>query len=496
MAQDSSGFPLGVFSHIKDDNPTSTSIQLMEDAGINLIVDGINDETDDIPFNLVGLRKSTPNERIFYYTKGYYTRWEAERDRYAFYETGFKHPHPNPWDYGPYLYGEKEFHNGAWCWATDSTSGVNRDSVLWGPNYRQDKNYTANFSNLKIQYTADYRMALSYDEEQYDEADTVCALFIIYRYKWEANGNSGYKQDTLSRSGLKVYDFPQGTFKTFSVLYQYPERFGNRKLGKVSEEMYSEEEDTIFADNINLTGIEFQLQWYGLGKLYIDYVDVYDNEVGTQFRDPTQFETTVKPNLITYAGSLASWNPEYWYVNDEPNTMDSYKPMRIVDSIITNYGSFKRPTITEIYPSWNGQMNGDQHLKKFVELAKPKQLMIDKFPYYEGYEPEDGLSNLREAFQSAHGAQAGFWYVAQAFSQTSGGEVCGWRRPDSLELNASVMLALAHGAKGIFFWHFSPNYSNVIAPECGSIVYFDGIVDNSLNPTDLYYYIKDGLSPR
>ncbi len=346
-------------------------------------------------------------------------------------------------------------------------------------------------------------MALSYDPIQYETTDTVCALSIIYRYKWYLNENDwGYQTDTLNRTYFTLFDFPVNTFKTFPVIYQYPDRFGNKYLGKFPEGMFSET-DTIFIDDISLTGIEFQLDWYCVGKLYIDYVDLYDNIIGTQLQNEETFETEVKPNLITYANSFSNVvNLKYWYVNDEPNTMDSYEPMRIVDSIVTEFASFKKPIITEIYPHWRGVMNGDLHLQKFVELTKPKQLMIDRYVFNVGYPAEAGLFELRKSFQLADDVRAGFWYVAQGFSMRVGNPIdsnyCRWRRPDSTELNASVMLALAHGSKGILFWHFSPNFSIASTTACDVVghLYFDGLVDENLNPTPLYDYVKDGLSPR
>jgi len=47
-------------------------------------------------------------------------------------------------------------------------------------------------------------------------------------------------------------------------------------------------------------------------------------------------------------------------------------------------------------------MNGDPYLQKFVELTKPKQLMIDRYPFWAGnYTAEGGLFELRKSFQDA-----------------------------------------------------------------------------------------------
>ncbi|RKY93670.1 MAG: hypothetical protein DRQ13_09180, partial [Ignavibacteriae bacterium] len=308
---------------------------------------------------------------IGYYSKGFYTRWEAEKNELALEETGFKHPKGA----ASYLYGEPEYFNSAWCWATDSTSESRIDSVLWGPNYKQLKEYKTNLvQNSWVEYSANYRLALSYDTTQYAGTDTVCILKIIYRYKWYVDeNNNGYIMDTLAQSYLKVSQFPLNAFKSFPVVYQYSLWPNTDDLGKFPEEMYSGG-DTTFIDDIQQTGIEFHLEWYGVGKLYIDYVDVYDNVIGTRI---VNFPSIVREELIEYANSYSSWDPiEYWYVNDEPQTMDSYEPMRIVDSIITNNSTFTKPIITEIYPHWRGLVNGDPHLKTFVELSKPKQLMM------------------------------------------------------------------------------------------------------------------------
>ncbi|MCX6665496.1 MAG: hypothetical protein NT038_05480, partial [Euryarchaeota archaeon] len=55
----------------------------------------------------------------------------------------------------------------------------------------------------------------------------------------------------------------------------------------------------------------------------------------------------------------------------------------------------------------------------------------------------------REMFQICHTLQPGFYYQSQVFGIISGGEWDGWRFPDTSEFKAQIMLALAHGVKGI-----------------------------------------------
>ncbi len=90
-----------------------------------------------------------------------------------------------------------------------------------------------------------------------------------------------------------------------------------------------------------------------------------------------------------------------------------------------------------------------------------------------------------------------YYYVAQTFGYTpdcTSGSNNHWRKPDSSELRATVMLALAHGAKGIFFW---PYYSYTFYDtDCKETVLTDAIVDTNNSPSDLYFEIKNNLFPR
>ena len=70
-----------------------------------------------------------------------------------------------------------------------------------------------------------------------------------------------------------------------------------------------------------------------------------------------------------------------------------------------------------------------------------------------------------------------------------------WRKPTPTELNASVMLALSHGIKGVMFWNYWSYKS--IEPTCGNCgILEDCIVDVNGKPTELYNYLQASLFPR
>ena len=86
--------------------------------------------------------------------------------------------------------------------------------------------------------------------------------------------------------------------------------------------------------------------------------------------------------------------------------------------------------------------------------------------------------------------QPGFWYVAQGFGiKAPDGSWHIWQKPDSTELKTTVMLALAHGVKGLMFW----NYDTYPWQDPYII---DGIVGENDEPTELWYLIKENIAPR
>lgn len=102
--------------------------------------------------------------------------------------------------------------------------------------------------------------------------------------------------------------------------------------------------------------------------------------------------------------------------------------------------------------------------------------------------PISGWENLRQKFQSSYELQPDFYFVPQAFGLIYPNGT-GFIKPTPAEMRSNVMLALAHGCKGIMFSDYYTYYS----PASG---WLETIVDDEGNPTDLWYEIHDNLSPR
>jgi parallel beta-helix repeat protein len=486
-------FPIGTFLYSENTNV----YEKMDSSGMNYMVSGFTDYTQNSPIKLMGIEANQPDDYIPKYAMGYYTRWQAEKDEVALLETGVKHPVEN----GSYVYGQVENYLGATCWASEMNVGHTVNNLIWGPNYKQEKKYKwyeYQQQGLLILYRTNFRLALRY-AGQYPDTTSICKLSVYYRYKWIYQQEEGYASITLSESVLRKSDFLTESFYPFTSDYIYPSNLTETRQGKSPDYLYTEA-DTVFIDDIPETGIEFRIDWFDVGKLYVDYVEVYDQLI---WNDYIQTPQIVANRIRDYANRFEDWNSlEYWFAYEEPNTIDSYTPFHIVDSLIQHHQGInkRKPLATIIYEHWNGQVNGDWHLQKFIELAKPTKLMIDWFPFWVNYDTDEGLWWLRNMFEYADLAQPGFWYIPQGFGEkldSLSNDYCWVRKPSSAELNSSIMLALAHGSKGIMPWMFSSRLSGVKEVNCGNnYVYFDAIVKENGNPTPLYYYIKDNITPR
>ena len=445
----------------------------------------------------MAVKESEATDYISYYTKGYYTRWEAERDEFALLETGIKHPVGS----NSYIDGQVEEYLGKTCWASNRNVGHNVDNLIWGPNYRQDKKYRWTLfpdGEKVIVYNTDFNLALRY-ADGYPGTTQVCKISVFYRYKISDGNNSSYHSITLNEATLKVSEFPVNSFKEFSLSYQYPTNLLETLLSKVPIDNYTEKGEVII-DTEPSTGIEFRIDWYDVGKLYVDYVDVYDRTIWNEF---VESPLTVANNIKNYTNTFTNWNSlEYWFAYEEPNTIDSYTPFRIVDSLIQNYQGItkRKPLSTIIYEDWSGQRNGDWHLEKFVNMTNPEKLIIDWYPFWVDYPTWEGFDHLSRMFEYADAAKPDFWYVAQGFGEkldSAFSDYCFWRKPNPAELNASIMLSLSYGSKGTMIWPFSSGGSGGPEILCDNqFVYFDAPLTEQGEPTALYNYIKNDLTGR
>uniref|UniRef100_A0A832G8M9 Uncharacterized protein n=1 Tax=Ignavibacterium album TaxID=591197 RepID=A0A832G8M9_9BACT len=455
-------FPMGTWATGDVNEPNQYSA--ISNAGFNWIVQGVNPTNRPYMQNFKIIAQN-PNqgEWVYYYSMGKYKKWEAERDKFFFLETGFKHPHNNGNQNTGYLYGRVETLQGVLCWATNDSNPFPVDSILWGPNYTQEKIYKSvdpNYWKKPIKYTVRYRLALKNAPQP---ADTVCKLYIRYRCAKKENGQTvEIKEEIFDSLYLTAADLPGDTFHIKSLSYIYPETYREQTI----TQRWSSPNNPVlhYIDTDTLMGMEYCIKWYGRGKLYIDYVEVFDDDQDTpsnrldgiwkQWLDNPPF---VANRINNFLSQYSDWpNIRYWYVIDEPASLDDYEPIRIVDSLVFHFSG--RRVITQFTPNWNGYVNGDISVKKFVELTGTNTVMMDYFPFWDGHSSEFGLKHLQPVFQQTAIYSPKFYYVPQGFGQfydQGFQQPCHWREPTPVEFKSSIMLALTHGAKGIQIWKFA-----------------------------------------
>jgi parallel beta-helix repeat protein len=449
-------------------------------------------------YSVLAANTQNRSDWIHHYTTGYYSKWEAEINA-ELDRVGMKHR-----DSLGNLIGNSATWNGRLCWSSVGLPN-HRDSLVYGPHYRQDKRYKRWLYewNQKdsVKYVPRFHMALD-NSYRVNSNENVCKIKVIFRYKDNDAIGAHHDIPFIERT-LKVGDFDTlGNFDDFYLhpnpdfgWYMYPDEFWLPK----NIDLLSDTPSSIpYIDWESYTGIQFCVDWLrddNLCTLYIDYIEVYDNDGWNVFIDDPDGTATLIKN---YADSfnVSSWsNIKYWLGVDEPYSIDCYTPIHIVDSLIQTVNP-NSPLIVPFNPTWwhTLNVNGEDEIAMFYNIAKPKRITLSVNPCSDWNDilSFNEIDWLRFNLQRTSALDSNFWFNAQAHGRwdIQNQKWATWRKPTPEELRSMVMLALSHGAKGINFKWFDSFES--------SGYYWDCIVDENAVPRhdSIYYLIKDNLIPR
>ncbi len=480
----------------------------LTEAGMNILTQYADETSNDLldGLNFLAYNNEFNNEWIYFYSTAYYSKWEAEEDQTHRYKVGFKHREEVEGE--PILstttIGSPDTLHGRQCWTTKGLTAP-ACSLMYGPHYHQEKTYKRwpddpndpHYDKYNLKYTPRYIMALKLEDgAQLDDTASICRLSVVERYRWQVDGNHiGNDSDMVLKSiVLKASDFqPYKTFKEFYLMdttdyYIYQPEFRDPENG-IGKRDFLHSLGVHFFDRWGDQGVQFRADWLGDNSkcnLYIDYVEVYDNDGWNRYLANPQ---RVVDSIVAYAQRFptSQWsNMKYWGGCDEPSSIDAYIPIKTVDAILESIAAPR--LITTVYPWWEGEVNGESQLVKYYNTVQPAKLIIDFFPALPFRIPVgfEDWETTREMFQTCSSLQPGFWYQAQAAGVFSGGQWIGVRRPDSVEFKAQNMLALAHGVKGLIYWHI----------RTWGIT--RGLLDPEYPPqeTDLYRELRDHFVPR
>lgn len=366
------------------------------ESGMNTILQRADESTLELigDYNILAANSQYKEDWIHHYTTGYYSKWEAEENQTDSVRVGIKH-----YDSQGNTFGEVAFWDSAWCW---STKGLTNSacSLMYGPHYRQDTRYkrwlydTLNLQNVR--YVPRFRMALK-KYSGVSGTEDVCNIKVIHRYKKIISEDSSeFIDDPFLSRTLKVQDFDSnGKLTDFNFQpqdwYKYPLEFilptELANLVGIQSREYPQ-----YINWESYTGIQFCVDWLRedtLCTLYIDYVEVYDNNGWNEFID---FPQQVIDKITLYAQNYnnQNWqNIKHWVGVDEPYSIDCYEPIRVVDELVRSVNPNKS-LIVAFNPTWwhTWDVNGEDEVLQFYNRANldrywfnylPKELIKDNY---------------------------------------------------------------------------------------------------------------------
>lgn len=455
-------FRTGVYTNLSPtmENSRQNFKQIIEMGGNTVInqTSSISRDTLEQFFDSVIIFNAySETDYINHYSSGYYTKWEAEENVDVNASTpGVKHE-----------FGKR--------YGTSWQSGMNNENIgkylVTGPDYRQDKTYC-----------------------QWYNADT-----IVYKVKFNM------KIDGLGSPGIPVCEISVGYKAAKDIYTPIVKRllYANELTNDFSDYILEYKTQKIIIGNPEQT--QFNVKWLGNRNISVNYIEVYDKYIWSDYAEKLGSDSVCK-RILNYAKTRGCKTAQYWYGLDEPHSIDNYAPYTIINSFLVDSGGYP-PLVTAFYPNWDGQRNNEWTIKRFIETVDPAKFMYYYYPYYydqpnDPYPDDKCLLQQHQLMQQPFDAAKKFpslgdyYFVVQAFGfepQTQN-PFFQWRKPNEVQLRATVMLALAHGAKGIYFW---PYYSYAYFDKSQKqALLVNAIVDTNNTPTVLYHEIKNNIFPR
>ena len=318
-----------------------------------------------------------------------------------------------------------------------SSSNADSGIVQRGPNYWEEPSV----EGMLINYSAEFRLKLV---GVFPDSVKISTL-ILY------DSNQDY---ILAETTLTGVDFPNNQYKIFTIPYTLT-----------------------FPTGVNYGKMEFQIFWYGIGDLYVDYIKVY-NEKGIELmsgaRDSAIVNYVSQPWVSTIIPSTGEPVVYGWYQRDEPALIDQYCPYAHVDSVLAQVNP-ERLGNQAAWLWWDSVQ-----VREYLLRSNPKELHMDPYPVgllgdnFSGSEFQNAINIFTGWYNMARTQASNFgkdlWLTIQAWTggdTTSRPDLCqhplfyngtwyclGSREPTSLELRLQTYLAMCYGANAIMNWKY------------------------------------------
>jgi hypothetical protein len=398
---------------------------------------------------------------ISYFTSAKYMKWEAEGD--PLFEGSVRIKHEDALGTFGSLYTD----GGVSGWRSGSDPENRNRFLITGPDYWQYPRYT--FTNTSwnpepIRYQAVFRIKIGSPSTT---NVPVCSLFVVMT-------DSAGVEHTLDSLLVTSSMLSSTDYVDIALPYNYIGFFNVDSVNKKSYSMpgtfgiQSPPGYNIYSRT------EFRVKWLGNKEIFVDYIETYDQMIWERFF--LQHPERVVDSIITYDQDFAQNSNfysklKYYFTMDEPHSLDGYEPLRKVQAILDTH-NIQADLLTHWYPEWDGLRDGGLSFPVYKALAQPKKLMFWYAPFTNNkytLVPDNRdftLYFLHNQLQQAYILDNLYFLSAQTFGRKVGDNYEQWMLPDTSEVLAETMLALAHGCKGIFFEnYYSYTYNEGLVEE-------------------------------
>lgn len=372
-------------------------------------------------------------------------------------------------------------------------ANANTGLLLTGPGYRQEIYYRGINLNRIINYTACLNIKVEYNNSRkiISPSDTICIFQITNStIRW----NRIIDKIVIKEIAITFGDFTKKDWNEICVDYNFLKL--NPKLSEV--EYFPSKNWAEFVD--------FNVIWQGnsYSKLFIDKIIISDErgrELMTQIIHDRIAEQDKKAFSLNIDDSVVGWSPI-----DEPESIDNYEPIRLVDSILNKVSAGKRRLWISFPSSWNGKYGdsnlGAEPLFKWREFTKRTQIIgkqnnhtIFDYPLSASENPLGGdfrkknIDLFIDSVLSIIKLDDSLFTLCLQGGRYDGARL--FKDPSPKEILYTANLGLLYGAKALTIYRYFGEDNN---PKHSGVVNYttkDGYIF-----TDKYYFFKDVLSPR
>lgn len=363
------------FQSLRDLGVVGIASRIHNQAEYNLIV---NNNLKVLPINIWD---SEPDHWVSYYSDAVYSKWEAEGNRNDLSkgEVQLQYNHS---------IGDT-FHN-----SIDNTRGVvtinnTPGKLIYGPAYLQNIKYQVMKLDDSgyIAYTTTFKLKIEKNNPSIDVniTDTVCTIKVV-----AANPKvAGVPLNTIKSTILTVGSFLQGDSSWGKWRNRSFDNYTLKELEDKVDNVYRGIYPTPTDDpnKFDSMWMEYIVEWAGLDnvKLYVDYVEVKD-EKGNEIKNKNYAKARVDTVVRLYS------NPAHvlgWMGLNEPKSIDSYEPIRIVDSLIQEASNNQLRYYATFTTGWNDvvgqnqpEYGGNGTVKKVLEFWHRTNIPCISFNLY------------------------------------------------------------------------------------------------------------------